>query len=140
MSVPSLFGTAVEGFLVGAGLIVAIGAQNAFVLRQGLARRHVLAVVALCAASDVALIAAGVAGLGRLVRAAPGALAWTTLLGALFLAAYGGLAFWRALRPGRLVPAESVRSGLAVTLATASALTFLNPHVYHDTVLLIGAL
>ena len=99
-----------------------------------------LAVATLCAFSDVVLIAAGVAGLGGLVQAAPAVLAWITLAGALFLAAYGGLAFWRALRPGSLVPADQVRTGLAGTLATAFAFTFLNPHVYLDTVLLIGAL
>ncbi len=85
MTQPSLFGTATEGFFLGAGLIVAIGAQNAFVLRQGLARRHVFAVTTLCALSDVALIAAGVAGLGRLVEAAPALLAWISVSGALFL-------------------------------------------------------
>jgi L-lysine exporter family protein LysE/ArgO len=140
MTQPSLFGTATEGFFLGAGLIVAIGAQNAFVLRQGLARRHVFAVTTLCALSDVVLIAAGVAGLGRLVEAAPALLAWITVSGALFLAAYGGLAFWRAVRPGRLVPAERGETRLAATLATALAFTFLNPHVYLDTVVLIGAL
>src|SRR3954447_19974203 len=105
MNPSPLAGPAVEGFLLGAGLIVAIGAQNAFVLRQGLARRHVFAATTLCAVSDIILIAAGVAGLGRLVQAAPVLLFWMTLSGAFFLTAYGGLAFWRATRPGRLVPA-----------------------------------
>jgi len=140
MTQPLLFGTAAEGFFLGARLIVAIGAQNAFVLRQGLARRHVFAVTTLCALSDVVLIAAGVAGLGSLVKAEPALLARITLSGALFLAVYGGLAFWRAVRPGRLVPAERSETRLAGTLMTALAFTFLNPHVYLDTVVLIGAL
>lgn len=140
MTQPSLFGTATEGFLLGEGLIIAIGAQNAFVLRQGLARHHVFAVATLCAVSDAVLISAGVAGLGSLAMAKPALLARVTLSGALFLAAYGSLAFWRAARPGRLVPAERSETRLAATLMTALAFTFLNPHVYLDTVVLIGAL
>ena len=140
MSQSPLAGSAIEGFLLGAGLIVAIGAQNAFVLKQGLARRHVFAVTTLCALSDVVLIAAGIAGLGSLVQASPRLLVLVTLAGALFLAAYGGLAFWRALRPGRMMPAERGETRLAATLATALAFTFLNPHVYLDTVVLIGAI
>jgi L-lysine exporter family protein LysE/ArgO len=130
---------AVEGFLLGAGLIVAIGAQNAFVLRQGLVRRHVLAVAALCALSDAALIAAGVAGLGRLVQTQPSLLTVVTLAGAAFLVAYGASAFYRALHPGELLAAGAGESGIAAALATCLALTFLNPHVYLDTVVLIGA-
>jgi L-lysine exporter family protein LysE/ArgO len=135
-----LVSAAVEGFLLGAGLIVAIGAQNAFVLRQGLLRQHVFAVATLCAASDLVLIAAGVAGLGGLVRGAPTVLLAVTLLGAAFLAAYGGLAFRRALHPGALRAAVSGPAGLRAALATAAALTWLNPHVYLDTVVLVGSL
>jgi len=131
---------AVEGLLLGAGLIVAIGAQNAFVLRQGLLRRHVFAVATLCAVSDLVLIAAGVAGLGSLVRAAPTVLLAVTLAGAAFLAAYGVLAFRRALRPGTLRAAVTGPAGLGAALATAMALTWLNPHVYLDTVVLVGSL
>jgi L-lysine exporter family protein LysE/ArgO len=130
---------AIEGFLLGAGLIVAIGAQNAFVLRQGLVRRHVFAVAALCSLSDAVLIVAGVAGLGRLVQAQPSLLTGVTLAGAAFLAAYGAIAFYRALRPGELVAAGMSETGIAAVLATCLALTFLNPHVYLDTVVLIGA-
>ena len=131
---------AVEGVLIGAGLIVAIGAQNAFVLRQGLLRRHVFAVATVCALSDLLLIALGVAGLGRLVQGAPSVLLIITLGGAGFLAVYGALAFRRAIAPGRLNAADTEAIGLGATIATCLALTFLNPHVYLDTVILIGAL
>ena len=136
----SLLSAAIEGFLLGASLIVAIGAQNAFVLRQGLVRRHVFAVASVCALSDLVLIAAGVGGLGTLVREAPSLLAAVSLGGAVFLAVYGLLSFHRALRPGALAPAERAAAGLGATVATCLALTFLNPHVYLDTVVLIGAL
>lgn len=135
-----LAGAAVEGFLLGAGLIIAIGAQNAFVLRQGLMRRHVFAVATVCALSDIVLIAAGVAGLGALVRAHPDVLMVVTLAGAAFLIAYGLLAFRRALAPGRLQAGIDGEGSLGKTLATCLALTFLNPHVYLDTVVLVGGL
>jgi len=131
---------AVEGFLLGAGLIIAIGAQNAFVLRQGLKREHVFAVATVCWLSDALLIALGVAGVGGLVKASPDVLTLVTIAGVAFLAAYGAIAFMRALRPGRLEAAASRRQGLGATLLTALALTFLNPHVYLDTVVLIGGL
>jgi L-lysine exporter family protein LysE/ArgO len=131
---------ALEGFLLSLSLIVAIGAQNAFVLRQGLAKQYVFAVATICALSDLVLIAAGVAGLGRLIRNAPAALGLVTLAGAAFLAVYGVLSFRRALRPGSLSPVERAAPTLAATAATCLALTFLNPHVYLDTVVLIGAL
>jgi L-lysine exporter family protein LysE/ArgO len=101
---------------------------------------HVFAVATVCAISDMVLIAAGIAGLGSLVQAAPILLFWVTLAGALFLAAYGARAFSRALRPGRLTPAAKGESRLGTTLATALALSLLNPHVYLDTVVLIGAI
>ncbi len=135
-----LAGPAVEGFLLGAGLIIAIGAQNAFVLRQGLLRQHAFAVATVCALSDIVLIAAGVAGLGGLVRADPRLLTAITLAGAAFLFAYGLLAFRRALTPGRLEAAAEEGGGLAAVVATCLALTFLNPHVYLDTVVLVGGL
>jgi L-lysine exporter family protein LysE/ArgO len=140
MDQAALSAAAIEGFLLGASLIVAIGAQNAFVLRQGLARQHVLAVATICALSDLVLIAAGVGGLGALVRDAPSLLTAVSLAGAAFLAVYGLMSFHRALRPGRLTPADRPAAGLAATVATCLALTFLNPHVYLDTVVLIGAL
>jgi L-lysine exporter family protein LysE/ArgO len=138
MTAPDLT-AAVEGFLLGFGLIVAIGAQNAFVLRQGLMRRHVFIVAAICAASDAILILAGVAGLGRLVQSAPTLLTLVTLAGAAFLFVYGAIAFRRALRPGSLLAAGTEETGLGATVAACLAFTFLNPHVYLDTVVLIGA-
>lgn len=140
MIAPGLLSAGIEGFLLGAGLIVAIGAQNAFVLRQGLLRSHVFAVAATCALSDAVLIAAGVGGLGLLVRQAPSVLVAVTLAGAAFLFVYGFIAFRRALHPGRLESTGAGEAGLAGTLVTCLALTFLNPHVYLDTVVLIGAL
>jgi L-lysine exporter family protein LysE/ArgO len=129
------------GFLIGLGLIVAIGAQNAFVLRQGLLRRHVLAVTTVCAASDALLIVAGVAGLGTLVQSSPVLIAAATLGGALFLAAYAVKAARRALHPGRLTAGSGDgQAALGPTLAAALAFTFLNPHVYLDTVVLVGSL
>ncbi len=135
-----LLSAAVEGFLLGASLIVVIGAQNAFVLRQGLARQHVLAVATVCSLSDLLLIAAGVGGLGSLVRSAPSLLTMVTLAGAAFLTVYGLVSFRRAMRPESLRPAETIAPDLGATIATCLALTFLNPHVYLDTVVLIGAL
>ena len=140
MDESTLLSAAIEGFLLGASLIVAIGAQNAFVLRQGLARSHVLAVASICALSDLVLISAGVGGLGTLVHEAPSLLTVVSLGGAAFLAVYGLLSFHRAIRPGALAPADRSTAGLAATIATCLALTFLNPHVYLDTVVLIGAL
>lgn len=136
----ALVPAAATGFLTGLSLIVVIGAQNAYVLRQGLRREHVAAVVAVCAASDLVLIAAGVAGLGGLVAANPGALAVARWGGAVFLVALAAAAVRRATRAEHLDPAATGPSGLAPTLATALALTWLNPHVYLDTVVLLGGL
>jgi len=137
---PGLFSAAAEGFLLGASLIVAIGAQNAFVLRQGLRRRHVFAVATVCALSDAALIAAGIAGLGALVKQSPALLAGVTIAGAGFLSVYGLLSLRRAFRAEVLSPAADESAGLAATVTASLALTFLNPHVYLDTVVLIGGL
>jgi L-lysine exporter family protein LysE/ArgO len=136
---PSLivFGT---GFLTSFTLIAAIGAQNAFVLRQGIRREHVLPVVALCTVSDMALIAAGIGGFGVLIASHPDIVTAAKLGGATFLIGYGLLAGRRALRPATLNPAEVAPARLAGVLATCLALTFLNPHVYLDTVVLLGAL
>jgi L-lysine exporter family protein LysE/ArgO len=141
MASASILQSALTGFLIGLGLIVAIGAQNAYVLRQGLLRRHVLAITTVCALSDALLILAGVAGLGTWVQSSPALLAVATLSGALFLAIYGGLAARRALRPGVLVAASDAGSrDLAPALAATLGFTFLNPHVYLDTVVLVGSL
>ncbi len=130
--------------LAGAGfglsLIVAIGAQNAFVLRQGLRGEHVLAVVLICAVSDVVLIALGIAGVGRLLELAPWLLDVMRVGGAAFLLTYAVIAGRRALRPGEL-DAETSGAPVALwpTVLTAVALTWLNPHVYLDTILLLGS-
>ena len=132
---------AAAGLGLGLSLIVAIGAQNAFVLRQGLRLEHVAAVVAVCAVSDAVLIAAGVLGAGAVVLRAPAALEVVCFAGAAFLFGYGLLAARRALRPATLVPGDGgVRTGLVVTVGTCLALTWLNPHVYLDTVVLLGSL
>ncbi|MGY4718934.1 LysE/ArgO family amino acid transporter [Naumannella huperziae] len=128
------------GLLTGLTLIIAIGAQNAFVLRQGLARSHVGLVVAICAASDAVLITAGVAGLGALVTAQPALLTVIRWAGAAFLIGYGALAIRRALRPGRLVAAGETAGSAWSVAAKVMALTWLNPHVYLDTVLLLGSI
>ncbi|WP_299556912.1 LysE/ArgO family amino acid transporter [uncultured Mycolicibacterium sp.] len=130
----------VVGFLASMSLIVAIGAQNAFVLRQGIRGEHVAAVVALCAAADLVLISAGIAGMGAVVTAHPIAVQVVRFGGAAFLIGYGLLAARRALRPAALTPAQDAPARLAEVLATAAALTFLNPHVYLDTVVLLGTL
>jgi L-lysine exporter family protein LysE/ArgO len=128
------------GLLTGLSLIVAIGAQNAYVLRQGLARDRVGVVVAICAASDVLLIVAGVAGVGVLVENAGWALDAVRWLGVAFLTVYGVMSLWRARSPEALRAADAPASSLGGVAARALALTWLNPHVYLDTVLLLGSL
>jgi L-lysine exporter family protein LysE/ArgO len=130
-----------SGLALGLGLIVAIGAQNAFVLRQGLRLEHVAAVVTVCAVSDVALIVAGVLGAGAVLAQVPWLVPVVCFAGAAFLLGYGALAARRALRPGALLPdAAGARAGLAATVGTCLALTWLNPHVYLDTVVLLGSM
>jgi L-lysine exporter family protein LysE/ArgO len=132
--------TLLAGLLLGLSLIVAIGAQNAFVLRQGLRGEHVTLVVAVCAVSDALLIVAGVAGAGAALDRAPGLLTFVRVAGAVFLFGYAVLAARRAMRPEVLGPSDpetSMRTATAVT--TALALTWLNPHVYLDTVVLVGS-
>jgi L-lysine exporter family protein LysE/ArgO len=132
---------ALAGLALGGSLIVAIGAQNAFVLRQGLRREHVLVVVAICAASDIVLIAAGVAGAGTLVRAVPSLLVVARIAGAVFLAVYGALAIRRAIRPAVLTPEGRPGPGRrAAVVAACLAFTWLNPGVYLDTVVLVGSI
>ncbi|MGR4881133.1 LysE/ArgO family amino acid transporter [Streptomyces sp. LARHCF249] len=134
---------ALAGFGTGLSLIVAIGAQNAFVLRQGARRQAVLAVVAICAVSDALLIALGVAGVGAFVTAWPAALTAVGLAGGGFLICYGILAARRVLRPvpGAALSAEGAATGSGRrAVLTCLAMTWLNPHVYLDTVLLLGSL
>jgi len=128
------------GFGFGLSLIIVIGAQNAFVLRQGLRREHVLPVVAVCAISDAILIAVGVAGLGTLLELAPWLLDVMRVGGAAFLLTYGAIAARRALHPG-VIEADVAGSAAPLwpVVATALALTWLNPHVYLDTVVLLGS-
>ena len=128
------------GFATSLSLIVAIGAQNAFVLRQGIRNEHVLPVVILCAVSDLVLIMAGVAGVGALVTAHPQLLTVARYGGAAFLVGYGLLAARRAVRPTTLTPSDAGPASLKSVLLTCLALTFLNPHVYLDTVVLLGTL
>jgi L-lysine exporter family protein LysE/ArgO len=132
---------ALAGFIAGAGLIVAIGSQNAFVLRQGLLQRNVGLVVVTCALSDIVLINCGVTGVGALVREWPGLLQALRFGGAGFLAIYGLMAARRAWRgSASLTPGtEGERSAWLVLLACL-AFTFLNPHVYLDTMILLGGL
>jgi L-lysine exporter family protein LysE/ArgO len=135
-----LYGSAfLSGFALSAALIVAIGAQNTFVLRQGLRREHVGPIVAFCAAADALLMTAGVAGLGALLRHMPGLALILTLGGAGFLGWYGIGALRRALVPGALVATGGqTPPSLGMALARAAGFTLLNPHVYLDTVLLVG--
>jgi L-lysine exporter family protein LysE/ArgO len=132
--------TLLTGTLFGLSLIVAIGAQNTFVIKQGVRGEHVGAVIAVCAVSDIALITAGVGGAGALLTRAPDVLQVVRWAGAAFLLAYAAFALRRAWRPGALHADTSgapVRLGSVV--ATAAALTWLNPHVYLDTVVLLGS-
>ncbi|MGA8988491.1 LysE/ArgO family amino acid transporter [Aeromicrobium sp.] len=130
---------ALAGLGFGLSLIVAIGAQNAFVLRQGLLRQHVLVVVLICAVSDALLIAAGVAGIGGLLELAPWLLDAMRIGGAVFLLTYAGLAARRAVRPTGLDEHPTSSPRLLPVVSTALALTWLNPHVYLDTLLLLGS-
>jgi L-lysine exporter family protein LysE/ArgO len=140
----SAVAAALAGLGLGLALIVAIGAQNAFVLRQGLLGEHVGVVVAVCVGSDVALIAAGVAGAGAALTAMPSLITAVRVVGATFLLLYGVLAARRAVRPrvrAALRPTDRavLHRGLVPVVATCLALTWLNPHVYLDTVVLLGS-
>lgn len=130
-----------QGLALSFGLIVAIGAQNAFVLRQGLRREHVGSVVLLCAVADAVLIAAGVFGMARALGNQPELARALALVGAAFLAWYGWRAWQRVWRPDSL-QATASGTGLArsAVLTQAAAFTLLNPHVYLDTVLLVGSI
>lgn len=128
------------GFLTGLSLIAAIGAQNAFVLRQGIRREHVVMVVTVCAVADLALIGSGVAGLGVLLNANPTALAVARYGGAAFLLLLAAQAVLRSRQPQGLDPAPDAAAGRGAVLLTTLTLTFLNPHVLLDTVVLLGSL
>ena len=132
--------SAIAGFGLGLSLILAIGAQNAFVLRQGLRRQHVLAVVLSCAISDAVLIAAGVARVGTLAEALPWLEPVMRYGGAAFLVVYGLRACRAAWRGGAALQAGAGAQSLRAALLTCLALTWLNPHVYLDTVVLLGSI
>lgn len=140
-----MFLSAIAGLGLGFSLIIAIGAQNLFVLRQGMRREHIVLVAAICAISDAVLIALGVSGVGLALQALP----WLTEIirwaGAVFLVTYGCLAARRAWRPSGAVltpssTAVTARTGAVAVATTALALTWLNPHVYLDTVFLLGSI
>jgi L-lysine exporter family protein LysE/ArgO len=129
------------GFVLCATLIIAIGAQNAFVLRQGLRREHVLIIVAFCAIADLLLIGAGVAGVARVLGQAPRLTFVLTGAGTLFLTWYGIRALARARTASAMSVAEGTRRiSVRNAVAQAAGFTFLNPHVYLDTVLLMGSI
>ena len=136
-----MFEAALHGYLTSLSLILAIGAQNAFVLRQGIRREHVAAVVVVCAVSDAVLIAAGVAGFGEVSAAVPWigvAMRWC---GVVFLLVYGAMRFRAALQGGEaLKPVAGAEVALGRVVATAMALTWANPHVYLDTMVLLGSI
>ncbi|NKJ42287.1 MULTISPECIES: LysE/ArgO family amino acid transporter [unclassified Novosphingobium] len=135
----SIIATYSAGFALCAALIVAIGAQNLFVLRQGLLRRHVLAVVGFCIAADASLIAVGVSGVAAFLKSMPQLTRILSLGGAMFLGWYGLLAF-RRMAQGEAVSVDAGSAqSLGKVLSTLAGFTFLNPHVYLDTVLLMGA-
>jgi L-lysine exporter family protein LysE/ArgO len=139
-----MLNASVTGLLTGLSLIVAIGAQNAFVLRQGLRRAHVGAIVTVCILSDVALTLAGVSGIGAVVQHADWALQAVRWFGVAFLTWYGLSSAWRARRPSALTAAPNGAGApeltLTSTLRKILALTWLNPHVYIDTVVLLGSI
>ena len=129
-----------KGFATSAALIIAIGAQNAFVLRQGLKREHVLAVVLVCAVSDALLITLGIAGLGTLAQHSPLLLQVARFGGTAFLFGYGVIAARRALAGGAMALPPSTPLSLSAALATCLAFTYLNPHCWLDTVVLVGSI
>jgi len=138
----SLFYAAVEGFGLGGSLIIAIGAQNAFVLKQGLLHRHVFVVAGICFLIDASLIAIGAGGFASIITAFPALPAIAAWGGAAFLFVYGAKAMLAAIAPGQLDPEDAPKSNqsLAAAIGTTLAVSLLNPHVYLDTVVLIGSI
>lgn len=130
----------IQGMGVGGGLIMAIGAQNAFVLSHGIRRSHPLTIAAICCAGDILLITIGVAGVGTLVTASPLLSQIATWGGALFLICYGTGAMRSALQGNSLETSEQTVKSLSHVIAATCAVTFLNPHAYLDTVVLVGSL
>lgn len=128
-----------QGLGTGAGLIVAIGAQNAFVLAQGIRRNYHMVIALLCIGIDLVLITAGVGGFGRILAMDPRILVWGTWLGAAFLGLYGLGSLRSALRGGSLAAKRQQLGSRKAALSAALAVSLLNPHVYLDTVLLLGS-
>ena len=129
-----------SGLASGLALIIAIGAQNAFVIRQGLQRQHVLTVVLFCAISDALLIAAGTAGLGKLISTAPQLLEIVRWFGVTYLAFFGLKSLRSAFKHNSLTLDQGTVVSRKKTILTVLGLTFLNPHVYLDTVIFLGSL
>lgn len=140
LAAPTTTAVFAQGWAMGAGLILAIGAQNALVLRQGLRREHVGAVVAVCTLSDWLLIVLGVFGLGALIQGQPMLLELFRYGGAAFLLGYAVMAARRACQASEGLRAAGPPATLGATLSAAFAFTYLNPHVYLDTVVLLGGL
>lgn len=138
-SMTNIFTPFFSGFLLSAALIMAIGAQNLFVLRQGLKREHVGPVILFCGSADALLIAAGVAGVGAFLTAIPQLTFFLTIGGAAFLGWYGIKALRRMAAPEAMAVASNGSISLGGAMAATAGFTFLNPHVYLDTVLLMGA-
>ena len=134
-----IFAPFLSGFLLSAALIMAIGAQNMFVLRQGLKREHVGPVVLFCGSADALLIVAGVVGVGAFLAAVPQLTLFLTIGGAVFLGWYGFKALRRMAAPETMAVASNGSISLGGAIAATAGFTFLNPHVYLDTVLLMGA-
>ena len=135
----NIFTPFVSGFLLSAALIMAIGAQNLFVLRQGLKREHVGPIVLFCGSADALLIVAGVAGVGAFLAAVPQLTLFLTIGGAAFLGWYGFKALRRMAAPEAMAVASNGSISLGGAMAATAGFTFLNPHVYLDTIFLMGA-
>jgi len=136
----SLILPAFSGFALGGSLIIAIGAQNAFVLRMGIVRQHVFVLCLICALSDAVLIAVGVTGLGAFVDSNPKPLKFISIGGGLFLMVYSLFAVRRMIYPETMESRSASSISVVKAIGICLALTFLNPHVYLDTVVLVGAL
>ncbi|MCF8069004.1 MAG: LysE/ArgO family amino acid transporter [Desulfobacterales bacterium] len=130
----------IQGFVTGGGLIVAIGAQNAFVLSQGIRKNHHKIIALVCIICDSVFITVGVAGVGAVICANPAFSQWVTWGGAAFLLFYGGSSLRSAIRGGRLEGSDRVARSLSAAVFTTLAVTLLNPHFYLDTVLLLGSI
>lgn len=137
---PDIFITFLKGFGTGCGLIIAIGAQNAFVLSQGIKRNHYLIIPLICAACDAVLIFLGVTGVGTLIASSPTVSMIAGIGGALFLFFYGFTAFKSAIKGGTLKAEDTGGMSLKKAVLTTLAVTLLNPHVYIDTVILLGSI